>query len=542
MDGRFLYGAPAAGLDLEGEIQITKASERPGFAGYVFGLEDDSDANQDDESDTIPLADLPQTDATGKATFTAILDKVPASTRPQEAEIAVRMAEPGGRAVERKLTLPVTPSAPMIGVKPLFNGKSLGESDTASFDVVMVAPDGAPMTKAGLHWQLLRVDSKYQWYRNEGYWQYEPIKVTRRVADGGVDVAPGQPGRIAVPVTWGRYRLEVTSADPQGSETVVGFDSGWYAEASAQTPDVLEIALDKPEYKPGDSMTVAVTARTAGQVTLAVVGDKLFTTTTTDVEAGTAKLPLTVGEDWGTGAYVLATLRRPLDTQAKRMPGRAIGVKWFSIDKATHTLGVAIDLPDRIRPETTLRVPIKLAGLTPGEEARLVVSAVDVGILNLTNYKAPAPEDYYLGQRKLSAEVRDLYGQLIDGMQGTKGTIRSGGDSGEAELQGSPPTQAPLALYSGIVSVGPDGTAETSFEIPAFAGTVRVMAVAWSKDKVGHASADVVVRDPVVVTATLPRFLLMGDKSTIRLDLDNVEGETGDYRVGDRRRWTAHSA
>ena len=169
------------------------------------------------------------------------------------------------------------------------------------------------------------------------------------------------------------------------------------------------------------------------------------------------------------------------------MPGRAIGVQWFSIDKAAHTIGVAMDLPALIRPETTLSMPIKLAGLAPNEEARVVVSAVDVGILNLTNYKVPAPDDYYLGQRKLSAEVRDLYGQLIDGMQGTKGQIRPGGDGGEGELQGSPPTQPPLAFYSGIVTVGPDGTAEVSFDIPAFSGTVRVMAVAWSKDKVGHA-------------------------------------------------------
>jgi hypothetical protein len=529
--GRFLYGAPASGLTLDGEINIAKVTELPGFAGYVFGLDDDSDADQDDESDTLPLADLPETDSAGKASFTAALDKVPASTRPQQAEIVVRMAEAGGRAVERKLTLPIPPSAPMIGVKPLFNGKALGDSDTASFDVVMVAPDGKPTAKTGLRWQLLRVDSKYQWYRSEGYWQYEPVKVTRRVADGSIDVSPDKAGRIAVPVTWGRYRLELTTADPQGPETTFGFDSGWYAEASADTPDVLEIALDKPEYRPGDSMTVAVTARTAGEVTLAVIGDKLLSTTTAHVEPGTAKLPLSVGADWGTGAYVLATLRRPLDVDAKRMPGRAIGVAWFAIDKAAHTLGVTMDLPDRIRPETTLRVPVKLAGLTPGEEARIVVSAVDVGILNLTNYKAPAPEDYFLGQRKLSAEVRDLYGQLIDGMQGTKGQIRTGGDSGAGELQGSPPTQPPLALYSGIVTVGPGGTAETSFEIPAFAGTVRVMAVAWSKDRVGHASEDVIVRDPVVVTATLPRFLLLGDKSTIRLDLDNVEGESGNYQV-----------
>ena len=57
------------------------------------------------------------------------------------------------------------------------------------------------------------------------------------------------------------------------------------------------------------------------------------------------------------------------------------------------------------------------------------------------------------------------------------------------------------------------------------------MAVAWNKDKVGHATTDVVVRDPVVLTVTLPRFLLPGDRSSVHLDLDNVEGEPGDYTV-----------
>ena len=40
------------------------------------------------------------------------------------------------------------------------------------------------------------------------------------------------------------------------------------------------------------------------------------------------------------------------------------------------------------------------------------------------------------------------------------------------------------------------------------------MAVAWSKDKVGRANGDVTIRDPVVLTATLPRFLLNGDHSS----------------------------
>ena len=57
------------------------------------------------------------------------------------------------------------------------------------------------------------------------------------------------------------------------------------------------------------------------------------------------------------------------------------------------------------------------------------------------------------------------------------------------------------------------------------------MAVAWTKDKVGRATGDVIVRDPVVLTATLPRFLLTGDRGGMRLDLDNVEGQAGDYRL-----------
>jgi alpha-2-macroglobulin len=532
VDGRFLYGAPAAGLDLEGEVDIAKAEERPGYAGYSFGLEA-TDSPDHDEIGTvsIPLDNLPQTDTDGKATFQVTIGNLPASTKPLEANLVLRMAEPGGRAIERNVTLPIVPDKPMIGVKPLFSGKSLSDNDTAKFDVAMVAPDGKPVAAKGLKWQLLSIESKYQWYRNHSYWTYEPIKVLRRVADGTLDLAAGETGKISIPVSWGHYRMEVASPDPEGPETTFNFDSGYYAEASAATPDLLEIALDKPEYRPGDTMTVAVTARSAGKVTLSVIGDRLITQTTTDIQPGLVKLPLTVGEDWGTGAYVLATLRRPLDEAEKRMPGRAIGVQWFSVDKSAHTIGVALDLPkEAIRPETTLRIPVKLTGLAPGEEARVVVSAVDVGILNLTNYKVPEPDGYYLGQRKLAAEIRDLYGQLIDGMQGTKGQIRTGGDTG-GELQASPPTQPPLAFYSGIVNVGPDGTAEVSFDIPGFTGTVRVMAAAWSKDKTGHASGDVVVRDPVVVTATLPRFLLSGDKSTFRLDLDNVEGAAGNYKI-----------
>ncbi len=527
LDGHFLYGAPASNLDLEGEVVVQAAKERAGFAGYQFGP-----ADEEVTADQQSLDDLPKTDEQGKAHFPIQLDKLPSTTRLLEAQVAVRLAESGGRAVERKLTLPVVPAATMIGVKPLFSGRSLGESDTATFDVVLVQPDGTSVARKGLRYELLKIETRYQWYRQSGAWDYEAVKSTRRIADGQVDIAADKPGRIALPLSWGRYRLEVSDSQSGTALTSVTFDAGFYAEASADTPDLLEIALDKAEYKAGDTMNVAITARSAGLVTLNVVGDRLISTSAAEVkQPGIATVKLTVGRDWGNGAYVVATLRRPLDAAAKRMPSRAIGVQWFAIDRKARTIALDMKTPALVRPATALRIPVKLDGLSAGEEARIVAAAVDVGILNLTNYKPPAPDDFYLGQRRLTAEVRDLYGQLIDGMQGTRGQIRTGGDIAAAELQGSPPVQKPLALYSGIVTVKSDGTAELNFDIPAFAGTVRVMAIAWSKDKVGKAVGDVTVRDPVVLTSTLPRFLRYGDASAMQLDLDNVEGQAGDYTI-----------
>ena len=42
-------------------------------------------------------------------------------------------------------------------------------------------------------------------------------------------------------------------------------------------------------------------------------------------------------------------------------------------------------------------------------------------------------------------------------------------------MQGSPPVEATLALFSGIVKVGADGTAKVEFQLPDFNGTVRLI-------------------------------------------------------------------
>src|SRR4029077_3753161 len=113
VDGHFLYGAPASGLQLEGDMLVAPAADRPGFAGYQFGIDDEETTS----TERTPIENLPETDAKGVASFPVSLSKPPSSSRPQQAQIFIRMAEAGGRAVERKVVLPVAPSTAMIGVK-----------------------------------------------------------------------------------------------------------------------------------------------------------------------------------------------------------------------------------------------------------------------------------------------------------------------------------------------------------------------------------------------------------------------------------------
>ena len=523
LDARFLYGAPASGLDVTGAIrlQAVEGGALAGFPGYVAGLADDDFTTVESQ-----FSDKVTTDAKGHAELSVDLPDA-ASTRPLEAKLIVDVAESGGRTVERTLTLPVRAKGVAVGVKQDFDS-SLSAGDQATFEAIAVAPDGTRVARKGAAWSLYQITNDYQWFNSDGRWSYEPVKSSKRVASGVVDIGADAPAKFQAPVGWGAHRLDIKTLD--GEETSVAFDVGWSGTASADTPDNVVVTLDKTAYAPGDTAQLRIASPSAGKATVALIGDAIERFVDVDLVAGDNVVPFTVGADWGPGAYAVALTHRPLDVQAKRMPGRAIGLAWFAIGAERLKLDVALGAPQLTKPRQPLRVSITVAGLAPGEEAHVTVSAVDLGILNLTGYKTPDPGSYFFGQRKLPVEIRDLWGMLIDGMQGVAGAIQTGGDE-SGNLEGNLPTQPPLALFSGVVKLDDEGKATVTFDLPGFNGTVRLAAVAWSRDKVGAAQADVTVRDAVVVSATLPRFLDVGDRSEMHVDIDNVDGEAGDYTL-----------
>ena len=520
IQAKYLFGAPGADLAIEGEVLLRAAQALEKWPGYVFGRHDEP------FSAVLESFGGERTDAAGEARFPIALPQVTDPMRPLEARVTVRVAEGSGRPVERRITKLLSPSSPVIGVKPMFD-EVVPEGSDARFSLIGVG-EGEAAVPMSVKWTVTRVETQYQWYQSYGSWYWEPVVTRQRMAEGTADLS-GQPVEIAAPVTWGEYELAVERTDGGDAATSTTFYAGWYAPAdTSTTPDTLELSLDQPAYKPGDTAKLRVVPRAAGTAMIAVLSNRVIEMKAVEVKEGENLIPLTVTDDWGAGVYVTASVLRPMDVAAGRNPARALGLAYAAIDPGTRALNATVEAPAEADPRGPLPVAVKVDGVEPGDTAFVTIAAVDQGILNLTGFKAPDPQAYYFGQRKLGVGIRDIYGRLIDPLNGAEGTVRSGGDAGaQARLQAPPPTEELVAYFSGPLQVGADGYARTTFDLPAFNGTVKVMAVAWSKRGVGQASSDVLVRDPVVVTASVPRFLAPGDTSRLLLEIVHATGPSG---------------
>ena len=520
VDAKYLFGAPGADLAIEGEVLIRAAKNLDAWPGYTFGKYDDTFTAQ-----VASFSDI-RTDEKGQATIDAALPEVDDPKRPLEGLFVVRVAEGSGRPVERRITRLLTPSAPMIGVKPLFDDV-VPENAEAKFNLIGIGPD-TKATAMKVHWEVTRIETHYQWYQSNGSWDWEAVTARNKVAQGDSDLGD-QPTEISAATQWGEYELTVARNDGQEAVTSTTFYAGWYAPADVSaTPDTLQLSLDKPDYKAGDTAMLRVLPRAAGTALITVLSNRVISHMAVEVKEGENLIPLQVTDDWGTGVYVTASVLRPMDVAAGRNPARALGLAFAKIDPGTRALQATVETAPEAAPRGPLNVAVKVAGLEPGDTAYATIAAVDVGILNLTGFLPPDPQDHYFGQRKLGIGIRDIYGRLLDGLTGAQGQVKSGGDAGaQARLQSPPPTEELVSYFTGPVTVGADGYARASFDLPSFNGTVKIMAVVWSKRGVGQASADVLVRDPVVVTASLPRFLQPGDQSRLLLEIVHATGPSG---------------
>ncbi len=526
LDAQWLYGAPAADLQAFGELRISRdGTAFPNWRGWQIGRHDDA------FEDVLLKLEAGSTDAEGRATI-KLAGSALGSTLPLKASTSFGVYEPGGRATEERLSLPVRHRALFLGIKPGFEDGRVANGSEAVLAVAAIDAEGRQAERAGVTWRLEREIWDYIWYRDEkrgGRWTYRTTVRLEALQGGDWALAADKPQELRFVTTpWTRYRLTVEDK-ASGAAASYRFAAGYGSSAPDEDiPDKVAVSADKPLYPLGSTARVAIKPPFAGEAMVLVASNRILWSQQITLPAEGASIDVPVGADWGAGAYLLVDLVRPLDGGSARDPVRAIGLTWLPIDNSARQLAVAMTAPDIALPQSRLTLPVAISGLAPGSKTTLTVAAVDEGILALTRFASPDPVEHYFGKRRLGVDLRDDYGRLLDGQLGPAGALRHGGDEmGGAGLQ-TVPTKT-VALFSGPVSVDAEGKASIDFELPDFVGQLRLMAVAYNESQVGRGEARLRVRYPLVADAYFPRFLAPGDTARMTLFAQNVDAPAGDY-------------
>jgi hypothetical protein len=518
---RFLYGAPGAGLTTQTEARVRADPDPfPQLAGYRFG--DDRAPYQE------KLVELGEsvTDGEGRAVAAFEAGEAGEATTPLIAAVTASVFEPGGRPVREGLELKVRNRALYLGAKVTEAEGGRGDPQQ-TVEVVAVDPSGRTVPAKGVAWTLVSENWDYDWFQQDGRWQYRRTSRDAVVVKGTLDVG-ADPARFARRLAWGDYRLELTHAATDAS-TVVRFASGWGAPAQEGTaPDAVRVTAGSDKYVQGDTVAITLKAPYAGEAQVAVATDRVVAFQNVTVGPNGTTVRLKSDARWGGGAYVLVTVVQPRDPGRTPKPRRALGLVYVPLEPAGRRLQVQIETPEKVSGKQALTVPIRVVGAGVGNRARVTLAAVDQGILNLTKQATPDPVGWYFGKRALTIDYRDDYGRLLDPNLGAPANVNFGGD----QIGGEGLTVTPIktvALWSGIVETGIDGRATITLPAPDFNGELRLMAVAWTPEAVGSADKTLVVREAVIAELALPRFLAPLDRAFATLELHNIEGRPGAY-------------
>ncbi|WP_300426854.1 alpha-2-macroglobulin [uncultured Thalassolituus sp.] len=527
--GSYLYGAPAAGNAFEADFSLRpNAHPFSNWAEFHFG-----DPKQDDWIQVLPSQQTKLNDA-GKLTLNA--ENTWKDTRiPLALRVTGSLFESGGRPVVRSHTVSIVPEGQLVGIRPLFTDEAATNAP-ASFELISTDSTGALVSSNSLEMTLTNITLETRWKRDDNRgWYYEEQRRNVRELSLPVVTKADSPITVQVPVQWGEYVLQVRDTNT-GLISRFYFKAGkywfWQSRDQAARPDQVTLAFDKESYDAGDNARLKITPPAAGHSLILIESDELLFRTEADIPAEGGWVDIPVSKKWQRhDIYVSVIHLQPSDTQQRITPTRSVGLIHLPLNRENQRLNIEIETPEKWLPESTEEVALNITSAEPVSRAWVTLAAVDSGILSISRFKTPDPFAFFFGQRRFSVDAKDMYGKLIDLNNNRTGEIRYGGDADLARGGDLARSEVQIiSLFSGMVNVE-NGKAVIPVSMPDFNGQIRLMALAFDKQRLGSTDTKVTVAAPVVTQLSLPRFIGAGDESSVALDVTNLTGDDAEFEV-----------
>ena len=283
----------------------------------------------------------------------------------------------------------------------------------------------------------------------------------------------------------------------------------------------LKLSLSHKEYQPGDTIDIAINAPYTGSGLITIERDKVYawkwfkTSTTNSTQS--IQLP----KDIDGNAYVNVQFIRDANSNEIFMSPLSYGVVPFTINLKKHQSDIHLETPEVIKPGTIL--PIKI---TASEKQKVIVFAVDEGILQVARYHFKDPLDFFFQKKELSVDSMQILDLILPEFSKLKELSAPGGDMSALKGQNmhlnpfKRKSNKAVVYWSGVIEV--DGEKTLDFNVPDyFNGKLRVMAISVTPERIGATQTTSLVRGDFVLSPNAPYVVTPNDEFEVALSVAN---------------------
>jgi alpha-2-macroglobulin len=523
-----LYGTPATDRRVSAQLELApSAFSFPEFPDYVF-FDPLFDEKKDRQEQTVELGET-KTDDAGQTQFDLQLERFADATYSMRF-IAEGFEAEGGRSVTGTIRALVSTLPYVIGCKADGDLRYIEMNRPRGVDLVAIDPHLnriaiANVTANVIAQEYVSVLTKQQ----NGNFAYESVLKERVTKSEKISVSANGL-RYTLPTDEpGAYVFELRDDQDRRLTKlqfcVVGHGA---VSRSLEKNAELQVKLDRAQYNSGDGIAVSITAPYAGSGLITIERDRVYAQQWFQANSASSVQHIRVPENFEGSGYINVAFVRALDSKEIFVSPLSYGVAPFTANKEKRRLKIDLDAASIAKPGEPLHINYKT-----DRPSKIVIFAVDEGILQVTDYKTPDPLAFYFRKCALRVDTAQIVDLIIPEFSLLRSVSAFGGGG---DIQRLNPfkriTEKPVVFWSGIVDAD-SAKRQVVYEVPDyFDGTLKIMAVAIANDAVGSAEREALIRGPFVITPSVPVLAAPGDEFEAGVTVaNNVEGSGPDAEI-----------
>lgn len=535
-----LFGTPANNRKISAQATLTPMNfSFNKYAGYTFtpnfisntGLS--SNTMQRAQTFVQDIEDT-ETDATGKANIKIKFDKIiPSGT--YMLSLNIKGYEAGsGKSVQTNLTTRVSDSKYLIGVRANSDLSYINRKSKREIQIIAIDHTATPIAVNDLTVKLIKRENLTSLIKDyNGYYKYQTVSRDKIITQEKINI-PEQGTTLNLDTeNGGTYFLEILDASEKVLANVNYFVAGQENDTlSSDTYADLQIKLNKDEFLPEQEIEVNITAPYTGTGLITIERDKVYAYKwfKTDNTSSIQKIKVPKGFE-GTG-YVNVSFVRDINSRDIFTTPYTYAVAPFSADISKRKIGIKLSAPETLE-SNDLTIKYETS-----QDARLMIFAVNEGILQVAKYKLPNPLGYFFQKAALQVNTYQILSLLLPEYKILKEFAKTGGgdysdfESGINQILTNPFGRKNLpsvAFYSGIINTKANTAGEIKFDIPEyFSGSLKIYAVATNSNALGSANTETTVKYPLTISINNPLTVAPDDIFDINATISNMTKNSGD--------------